>query len=69
MPIISLQESMLVLLVAIIAIAYHAHLYLKVRHDPLKTAIGIGNHARQRWVKGIMKANGISWRFRRFAIK
>jgi uncharacterized membrane protein len=55
MPIISLQESMLVLLVAIIAIAYQAHLYLKVRHDPLKTAIGIGNHARQRWVKGIMK--------------
>jgi uncharacterized membrane protein len=55
MSIISLQEIMLVLLVAIVIIAYHVHLYTKVRRDPLKTAIGIGNHARQRWVKGIMR--------------
>ena len=55
MSIISLQEIMLVLLVAIVIIAYHVHLCTKVRRDPLKTAIGIGNHARQRWVKGIMR--------------
>jgi uncharacterized membrane protein len=55
MSIISLQEIMLVLLVAIVIIAYHVHLYTKVQRDPLKTAIGIGNHARQRWVKGIMR--------------
>ena len=55
MSIISLQEIMLVLLVAIVIIAYHMHLYAKVRRDSLKTAIGIGNHARQRWVKGIMR--------------
>ena len=45
MPIISLQESMLVLLAAIATIAYHLHLYTKVRRDPLKTAVGITNHA------------------------
>ena len=55
MSIISLQESILVLLAAIVIIAYHAHLYTKVRREPLKTAIGIGNHARQRWVRDVMK--------------
>ncbi len=55
MSIISLQEIMLVLLVAIVIISYHAHLYTKVRREPLKTAIGIGNHARQRWVREIMR--------------
>ncbi len=54
MSIISLQEMMLVVLVAIVIVAYHMHLYAKVRRDPLKTAIGITNHARQMWVKGIM---------------
>ncbi|UCD82297.1 MAG: DUF599 domain-containing protein [Desulfobacterales bacterium] len=46
---------MLVLLVAIVIIAYHAHLYTMVRRESLKTAIGITNHARQRWVEGVMK--------------
>jgi uncharacterized membrane protein len=55
MTIISLQESILVLSAAIVIIAYHAHLYTKVRREPLKTAIGIGNHARQRWVRDVMK--------------
>jgi len=54
MSIISLQEIMLVFLVAILIIAYHMQLYARVRRDPLKTAIGITNHARQMWVKGIM---------------
>jgi uncharacterized membrane protein len=52
---ISLQEIILVLLAAIVIITYHAHLYIQVRRDPLKTAIGIGNHARQKWVRGIMR--------------
>ena len=55
MSIISLQEIMLVLLVAIVIIAYHAYLYTKVRRDPLTTAIGITNHARRMWVKGVIR--------------
>jgi uncharacterized membrane protein len=42
-------------LAAFVFITYHAHLYTKVRRDPLKTAIGIGNHARRRWIRGIMR--------------
>jgi uncharacterized membrane protein len=52
---ISLQEIMLVMMAAAVIILYHAHLYTKVRRDPRKTAIGIGNHARQKWVRGIMR--------------
>ena len=55
MSIISLQESIVVLLAAIVIITYHAHLYTQVRRDPLKTASGIGDHARQRWVREIMR--------------
>jgi uncharacterized membrane protein len=55
MSIISLQEVMLVVSAAIVIIAYHAHLYKKVRRDPLTTAIGITNHARQMWVKGVIR--------------
>ena len=55
MSIISLQEIMLVLLAAIVTLAYHLHLYSKVRREPLKTAIGITNHARQMWVKGVIR--------------
>jgi len=55
MSIISLPEIMLVFLAAIVTIAYHLHLYTKVRREPLKTAIGITNHARQMWVKGVIK--------------
>ena len=66
---ISLQEIILVLLAAIVIITYHAHLYIQVRRDPLKTAIGIGNHARQKWVRGIMRDNVISLQFKPFAIK
>jgi len=55
MSIISLQEIMLVLVVAIIIVAYHMHLYKKVRCDPLTTAIGITNHARRMWVKGVIR--------------
>jgi uncharacterized membrane protein len=55
MSIISLQEIMLVLLAAIVTLAYHLHLYTKVRREPLETAIGITNHARQIWVKGVIR--------------
>jgi uncharacterized membrane protein len=55
MSIISLQEIIIVVLAASVITAYHAHLYIKVRRDPLKTAIGITNHARQMWVKGVIR--------------
>ena len=55
MPIISVQEIMLVLVVAIVIIAYHVYLYAKVRCDPLTTAVGITNHARRMWVKGVIR--------------
>ncbi len=38
-----------------ILISYHIHLYLKVRRDPFMTAIGITSHAREMWVKGIIR--------------
>jgi len=34
---------------------YHVHLVYKVRRDPLTTAIGITNHARKMWVKGVIR--------------
>ena len=55
MSIISLHEIMLVMSAAVVIIAYHTHLYAKVRRDSLKTAIGITNHARQMWVKGVIR--------------
>jgi hypothetical protein len=55
MSIISLQEIMIVVLAAAVITAYHAHLYIQVRRDPLKTAIGITNHARQMWVNGVIR--------------
>ncbi|MGD8263556.1 MAG: hypothetical protein PVG08_11290 [Desulfobacterales bacterium] len=45
MSIFSLYEIMLVMSAAVVIIAYHTHLYTKVRRDSLKTAIGITNHA------------------------
>ncbi len=55
MPIISLQEMMLVVSAAVVIIAYHAHQYTKVRRDPLTAAVDITNHARQMWVKGVIR--------------
>lgn len=55
MSIISLQEMMLVVSAAVVIIAYHAHQYTKVRRDPLTAAVGITNHARQMWVKGVIR--------------
>jgi len=55
MSIISMQEIMLVVSAAVVIIAYHAHLYTKGRRDPLTTAVGITNHARQMWVKGVIR--------------
>jgi uncharacterized membrane protein len=48
-------EILLVFSTAFIFIVYHIHLFRKVRRDPLETTIGITNHARELWVKGIMK--------------
>ncbi len=55
MPIIALQEISLVVLALVVVIAYHVHFYFKVQRSPLTTAIGITNHARSMWVKGIMR--------------
>ena len=69
MSIISLQEIMLVLLAAIVIVAYHAYLYTKVRRDPLTTAVGITNHARRMWVRVSLETSVTSSRYRRCAIK
>jgi uncharacterized membrane protein len=53
--IISSQEIWLVLAAFLVVAGYHIHLYKKVRRDPLTTAIGITNHARPMWVKGVMR--------------
>ena len=55
MSIISLQEIMFVVSAAVVIIAYHTHLYKKIQRDPLTTAVGITNHARQMWVKGVIR--------------
>ena len=55
MSTISPYEIMLVVATAIVIIAYHTHLYMKVHRDPLTTAIGITNHARKMWVDGVMR--------------
>ncbi len=52
---ISLYETILVVSTAVVIIAYHTHLYMVFRRNPLTTAIGITNHARQMWVAGVMK--------------
>ena len=54
MSFISPLEILLVAATAVIIISYHMHLYYKVRHEPLTTAIGITNHARHMWVKEVM---------------
>jgi len=55
MSVISVQEIILVLSAVFVISAYHSHLYKKVRRDPLTTAVGITNHARQMWVKGVIR--------------
>jgi uncharacterized membrane protein len=55
MSIISVQEIILVLSAVFVISAYHLHLYRKVHRYPLTTAIGITNHARQMWVKGVIR--------------
>ena len=50
-----LYETVLVVSMVIVIITYHLHLYLKVRRDPLTTAIGTTNHARQMRVGGIIR--------------
>ena len=55
MHVISLQEIILVLSAVFVIGAYHFHLYRKVHRYPLTTAIGITNHARRMWVKGVIR--------------
>ena len=55
MSVMPLHEIILIVLATLVIIAYHTLLAVKVRGAPLTTAIGITNHARQMWVKGIMR--------------
>jgi uncharacterized membrane protein len=55
MPMVSLPEILLVVSTAVIIIGYHTHLYIQIRRKPLTTSVGITNHARQMWVKGVIK--------------
>lgn len=57
MPIITSQELLLVVPSIAILVIYHLSLFIRVRRYPLKTAIGITNHARRMWVEGI-RENG-----------
>jgi uncharacterized membrane protein len=47
----------MVVLTGFVLIAYHMHLFKRVRRDPLTTAIGITNHARHMWVKDVIREN------------
>jgi len=49
------SEMVIVIVVWTILAIYHLKLFFKVRRQPLSTAIGITNHARQMWVKGVMR--------------
>ena len=55
MSIILLPEFLLVLATVFVIASYHIHLYFKIRRNPLTTAVGITNHARETWVKGIIR--------------
>jgi uncharacterized membrane protein len=55
MQLISNQELLLVIPILLGTIAYHIFLFRQVRRAPLTTAIGITNHARQMWVKGVIE--------------
>ncbi len=60
MSVITLRELLLVVPSIAILVFYHLYLYVRVRKYPLTTSIGITNHAREKWVKGIReKKNGI----------
>ena len=55
MTVDSFYETVLVFSTAVILIAYHVTLYIKVQRDPLATAIGVTNHARLMWVNSVMQ--------------
>ena len=55
MSVFPLYETILTLLTALVLIAYHIHLRIKVKCSPLTTTIGITNHVRQLWVEGVIR--------------
>ena len=55
MSFISPLEILLVAATAAVIVVYHMHLHAKIRKDPFKTSVGITNHARQMWVRGVIK--------------
>ena len=55
MPLISLQELLLVVPAIVLILVYHWYLYRKVKKYPLTTAIGVTNHARHMWVHEVIQ--------------
>ena len=55
MPTIELQELVLLVPALALIIFYHWFLYRRVRKSPMKTAIGVTNHARMMWVNEVRK--------------
>ncbi len=39
----------------LLLVIYHVHLYLKVRHEPLSTSLGLAARARALWVQAMMR--------------
>lgn len=52
---LSILEPIIVAVTWTVLFIYHLSLFLKVKRQPLSTAIGITNHARQMWVKGVIR--------------
>ena len=55
MKLMSMIEVVIILAAGLAIAAYHILLFFKVRRAPLTTAIGITNHARRMWVKGVIR--------------
>jgi len=55
MYLMSFKELGIVLGAVGIVTAYHLHLFIRVRRNPMGTAIGITAYARRLWVKEVMQ--------------
>ena len=55
MKLMSMIEVVIILAAGLAIAAYHILLFFKVRRAPLTTAIGITNHVRRMWVKGVIR--------------
>lgn len=55
MDLISFNELIMVSGAVLMVVAYHLYLFIRVRRNPLGTAIGITAHARLLWVDEVMR--------------